>query len=162
MRKYSVWNNMPIAIGVDPIRVVAVYATSSALLGVYLGIVFGVTHIGMRAIRSDEQPDRLARHFDCIRNIANAPRTDAWFGGLNFHVAHHLFPGVPHRRLRRGRDAIVRFGVRHGLAYREETLPRAIVSVTHHLAAIAALRAPITRHTSSSSSERHDDRASIA
>src|SRR5439155_8092425 len=78
----------------------------------------------------------LARQFACTRNIANPRCLDFLFGGLNFHTAHHLFPGVPHDQLRRARDVLRT----SGLPYHEQTLSAAIAAVTRHLAAVAANR----------------------
>jgi fatty acid desaturase len=59
------------------------------------------------------------------------------FGGLDHHVAHHLFPTVPHVLLHRSRPVLRAFAARHALRYREETFGRAVVSVTRHLAAVS-------------------------
>jgi fatty acid desaturase len=136
---YIVWLVVP-AFAVSPAAALATYAIASAALGVHLAVVFGVNHIGMRALAPGERVDPLARHFACTRNIASPPSLDFLFGGLNLHSAHHLFPGVPHRQLRRGHAALRAFCAKRGLPYHELTLSAAVVAVTRHLAAVAASR----------------------
>ena len=61
-----------------------------------------------------------------------------WFhGGLQFQLAHHLFPRMPRHNLRRARDRIVQFCDQHGLQYNIKTFTQGNMHVLTHLKKIA-------------------------
>ena len=54
-------------------------------------------------------------------------------GGLNSHVAHHLFPRVSHAHYRQISEAIARLATQHGVDYHCTDLPGMIAGHFRHL-----------------------------
>jgi len=61
-----------------------------------------------------------------------------FFGGINNHIEHHLFPSVPTARLRTARTITRAFCRRHGVPYREMSWRAAAREVTQHFRAMSA------------------------
>ena len=73
------------------------------MLGPHIGLAIGAfyhrtEHIAMMHNSTDQ---RL-----CTRGVRVSPITKFFYGGLDEHVEHHLFPGVPSRNLTRLRNAL--------------------------------------------------------
>ena len=80
----------------------------------------------------------LEQQVTTSRNIANPPLLDFFYGGLNSQIEHHLFPRVAHNRYRQMRPIVRGFCEERGIAYREDTLYRALASVGNHLGDMTA------------------------
>ena len=93
-------------------------AVHHAAMGVYLGLVFAPNHIGM-PVRETEPPSYLRGQLEASRNVRPGPFVDFVFGGLNYQIEHHLFPGMPRVHLARARPIVQRFCEEHALPYRE-------------------------------------------
>ncbi|MCH9710289.1 MAG: fatty acid desaturase [Actinomycetia bacterium] len=91
----------------------------------------------------DETPDQYyARQFRATRNFVRSPRIDdflerilteevpfenrpdfrIFYGGLDTHIEHHMFPDLPPNRQRQIAPAVRRIAARHGLPYHETPL----------------------------------------
>ena len=122
---------LPLLVGVDAGRVALIYGVSSCFLGLRLATVFTVNHVGM--------PERIpgATHLEhqlaTSRNIDNSSWMDWYFGGLNFQIEHHLFPGCPRRRLRRARTRVRPTLIGEKLHYHETSWSVAVADVTRHV-----------------------------
>lgn len=66
-----------------------------AATGMYLGLVFAPNHKGMLITEHDNDMDFLHRQVLTARNVYANPFVDAWYGGLNYQIEHHLFPSMP-------------------------------------------------------------------
>jgi fatty acid desaturase len=107
------------------------------LLGPYLAAIFWVNHVGMPLIGKPESFSFFEHQYVTSRTIVNPPAWNWLFGGLNFQIEHHLFPGVPSHRLPAA-QAIVRahFG-RNRIEYHGVSWSSAVGSISRHLHRIA-------------------------
>lgn len=108
------------------------------LVGPYLGTLFLVNHIGTRVIEPDEPISFFMQELSTTRNLGTSRLHDVFFGGLNHHIEHHLFPSIPTARLRAARPITRAFCRRHGLVYQEMSWLAAARDVTRHFKAMSA------------------------
>jgi fatty acid desaturase len=116
------------------------YALMTAVVGVYLGVIFPVSHVGaasLPAARADTC-SFLEQQLLTTRNVTSTPARDALFMGLNSQIEHHLFPWMPSMRLAAARPVVRRFCQERGLPYEERGHVEATLLVMRHLAALAA------------------------
>lgn len=114
------------------------YALMNLLVGAYLGTIFLVNHIGTRVIEPDESPSFFLHELSVTRNLGASRLHDFFFGGLNNHIEHHLFPSMPTARLRSARRITREFCRRHGLVYNEMSWFAAVREVARHFKAMSA------------------------
>ena len=135
---YAIWIVLPAALaGPGWGRALAVYAVTSAVMGLYLAILFWVNHVGMSALQAGHGLSFLEQQVIGTRNIRNPAALDWLFGGLNFQIEHHLVPDCPGQRLRELQAIARPLCVGVGLPYQEETVGRALASITRHVHRIA-------------------------
>lgn len=114
------------------------YALVTLLIGPYLGTIFLVNHIGTRVIEPGESLSFFEQEIAVTRNLGSSPLQDLFFGGLNNHIEHHLFPSMPTARLRNARPIVRNFCSRHGIAYQEMSWFAAAREVTRHFREMSA------------------------
>lgn len=114
------------------------YALMTLLIGPYLGIIFLVNHIGTHVVEPGEQVSYFLHEISVTRNLGQTRLHDFFFGGLNNHIEHHLFPSMPTAHLRRARAITRDFCRRHGIEYREMSWLSAARAVTAHFRYISA------------------------
>lgn len=90
-----------------------------ALTGLYLGSIFAPNHKGMLVLENENNMDFLHRQVLTSRNIYAHPWTDFWYGGLNYQIEHHLFPGMPRNKLKQAQVLIRSFCQTHAISYHE-------------------------------------------
>lgn len=114
------------------------YALVTLLIGPYLGTIFLVNHIGTRVIEPRESLSFFEQEIAVTRNLGSSRLQDLFFGGLNNHIEHHLFPSMPTARLRDARPIIRNFCRMHGIAYQEMSWFAAAREVTRHFREMSA------------------------
>ena len=114
------------------------YALMTLLIGPYLGTIFLVNHIGNRVIEPGEAISFFMQEISVTRNLGTSRLSDFFFGGLNNHIEHHLFPSMPTARLRAARRITRAFCQRHGIVYQEMPWLAAAREVTRHFRAMSA------------------------
>jgi len=95
------------------------YLLMTWLIGPYLGTIFLVNHIGMHVIEPGEDSSRFERRLESTCNLGDSRLANIFFGGLNHHIEHHLFPTIPSARLGVARPIVRKFCRQHGLSYCE-------------------------------------------
>lgn len=113
------------------------YLLMTWFIGPYLGIVFLLNHIGTHVFQPNDDIPRFMRQLICTRNLGDSVVEDIFYGGLNNHIEHHLFPSVPSFRLRRARKIVRSYCHQHGLIYREMSWYKAAGEVFSYLDLIA-------------------------
>jgi fatty acid desaturase len=137
---YAGWLALPgLAFGTGSLRSAAVYLTCSAVMGMYLAVLFWVNHVGMPAFSPQHGLTSLEQQVLGTRNVRHSRSLDLVFGGLGFQIEHHLMPGVPSAHLRQLQAIARPRCLALGLPYHEETPGQALASVTRHVSRIARL-----------------------
>jgi fatty acid desaturase len=114
------------------------YLALSCISSLMTASVFIPNHIGMRRLAPADKLSYLEQQITTSRNITNPRVLDFYYGGLNSQIEHHLFPRIAHNRYRAMRPFVREFCARHGLAYNEASLYRALASVGNHLGDMTA------------------------
>ncbi len=109
------------------------YVLMTWFIGPYLGAVFLVNHIGTHVVDPDEKMPGFIQKLITPRNLGNSRIEDVFFGGMNNHIEHHLFPSIPTVKLGKARSILKAFCTQHGLGYREMSWNRAIGEVFTYL-----------------------------
>jgi len=81
----------------------------------------------------------LRRQIETTRNVRTWRIFDFYYSGLNYHIAHHLFPNVPHWRYRSLHQLITRFCVEKKIRYTEESFFEAVRNVFRSLRYLGSL-----------------------
>jgi fatty acid desaturase len=113
-----------------------VVGVSQVLASVYLASVVAPNHIGMPMWQAGSRPDFMERQIRSSRNVRPSPCVDFIFGGLNYQIEHHLFPGMPRAHLSKARVLVKRFCAEHRIPYAESELIaiyRAILTELPHI-----------------------------
>ena len=108
-------------------------ATQLAVFGLYMGMSFAPNHKGMPQIPREMRVDFLRRQVLTSRNIRGGPMMDAFMGGLNYQVEHHLFPNMPRPSLARAAQMVREYCGEHSITYTETSLWRSYGSVVSYL-----------------------------
>lgn len=109
-----------------------------AVFGVYMGASFAPNHKGMPLIPEGSRIDFLSRQVLTSRNITGRTRfgnraINAFMGGLNYQVEHHLFPSMPRPNLARASEIVRGYCATHKIPYTEATLPQSYGIVINYL-----------------------------
>jgi fatty acid desaturase len=117
----------------SPAKAVCFLLVNQLLFGLYIGSVFAPNHKGMPIERPGDNWDWLTRQVRTSRNIRSSYLTDFLFGGLNYQIEHHLFPGLARPNLRRARIITMQFCQEQGITYHEVSCYRSYAEVIAHL-----------------------------
>ena len=132
-----IWFGIPLFI-IGPIDTIINYGIMTWFIGPYLGSVFLVNHIGTQTIESQEPTSHFFQQVETTRNIGGSRLCNFYFGGVNNHIEHHLFPNIPAQKLPLARVITREFCSRHGVPYREMSWWHGVTEVFHYFRDIAA------------------------
>ena len=113
------------------------YGLMTWFIGPYLGTIFLVNHIGMHVVEPGEDSPRFTRRLQSTRNLGDSRVANIFFGGLNNHIEHHLFPMISSARLPAARPIVRDFCRQHGLSYCETSWFDAARRVSRYLRQIS-------------------------
>ncbi|GHB39527.1 delta fatty acid desaturase [Streptomyces viridiviolaceus] len=106
----------------SPGKALAFIAVHQGLFGIYLGSVFAPNHKGMPMIEEGTRLDFLRRQVLTSRNVRGGVLIDAFMGGLNYQIEHHLFPSMPTPALGRAQEITERYCAELGIPYHQTGL----------------------------------------
>ena len=121
-----------------------------SLFGLYTASVFAANHKGMLMLDEDSQMDFLRHQVLTARNIKPHPFTDFCYGGLNYQIEHHLFPGMPRNKLREAHSIVKSFCHAHSISYHTSGILQCQQEILQHLHRVSSV---LRRKSSSSHSE---------
>jgi fatty acid desaturase len=127
--------------GATPAALAFVVA-NQALAGLYTGAVFAPNHKGMELFERDTKASFLERQVLSARNVRPGRITDFLYGGLNYQIEHHLFPGLPRHHLPAAHGIVRQFCEERRLSYRETGI---VQSYREILAYLHQVSAPLRR-----------------
>ncbi|MFJ5263272.1 fatty acid desaturase family protein [Streptomyces sp. NPDC088387] len=120
----------------SPGRALAFIAVHQGLFGIYLGSVFAPNHKGMPMIEEGSQLDFLRRQVITSRNVRGGAVVDAFMGGLNYQIEHHLFPSMPTPALGRAQVITERYCAELGIPYHQTGLLASHREALRHLRSV--------------------------
>ncbi|MFI0040354.1 fatty acid desaturase family protein [Streptomyces mutabilis] len=118
----------------SPGKALAFIAVHQGLFGIYLGSVFAPNHKGMPMIEEGTRLDFLRRQVLTSRNVRGGFLVDAFMGGLNYQIEHHLFPSMPTPALGEAQVITERYCAELGIPYHQTGL------LTSHREALRHMR----------------------
>ena len=95
------------------------YVLMTWFIGFYCGYTFLVNHVGTRVIGPEENIRSFTQRVAVTRNLGDSRFNDIFFGGINNHIEHHLFPTISSFKLRQARVITRKFCKQHSVPYRE-------------------------------------------
>lgn len=104
-----------------------------AVYGVYMGASFAPNHKGMEIIGRETTLDFFRRQVVTSRNIRGGKIMDAFMGGLNLQIEHHLFPSMPRPHLARARKLVRQHSIDNNVPYTETGLIQSYAIVIRYL-----------------------------
>lgn len=135
---YLLWLVVPaVLLGAEPGHVLGQYLLYSTFLSLYITVLFSANHLGLGVIDPERRPSYLRQQLEHSRNIRLPRALDFLFGGLHFHIEHHLFPRVPGHALRRGSRVVASFCRERGLRYPSQSYWQAVAEIHAQLSAAA-------------------------
>ncbi|MFJ3309376.1 fatty acid desaturase family protein [Streptomyces sp. NPDC086549] len=117
----------------SPGKAVAFVAVHMALFGIYLGSVFAPNHKGMQMVTDGQELDFLRRQVLTSRNVRGGMFVDAFMGGLNYQIEHHLFPSMPTTALRQAQRITEQYCAELGIPYHQTGLVASHREALRHL-----------------------------
>ncbi len=90
-----------------------------AVFGLYLGAVFAPNHKGMLITDDEMELDFLREQVLTARNVRPNIVTDYLYGGLNYQIEHHLFPGLARSNLGQVQAITAEFCADRSIPYHE-------------------------------------------
>lgn len=106
--------------------------------GFHLGMTFAPNHKGMPVVEAGHQMDFLYVQCLTTRNVVPSAFNDYMYGGLNYQVEHHLFPGMPRNKLGEARLIVKAFCEERGLPYYETGLIESYRQILEHFSNVGA------------------------
>ncbi|WP_435863062.1 fatty acid desaturase family protein [Streptomyces massasporeus] len=127
----------------SPAKALLFLAVHQGLFGIYLGSVFAPNHKGMPMIEEGTRLDFLRRQVLTSRNVRGGALVDAFMGGLNYQIEHHLFPSMPTPALSKAQVITERYCAELGIPYHRTGLIASHREALRHLRSVGEpLRAP--------------------
>jgi fatty acid desaturase len=114
------------------------FAVHFLVMGLHLGLIFAPNHKGMPLVASDHQMDFLTVQAYTTRNVKPHPVVDYLYGGLNYQVEHHLFPGMSRNKLGEARTIVKAFCQERGIPYHETGVLQSYREILRYMHQVAA------------------------
>ncbi|GGQ42711.1 fatty acid desaturase family protein [Streptomyces mutabilis] len=120
----------------SPGKALAFIAVHQGLFGIYLGSVFAPNHKGMPMIEEGTRLDFLRRQVLTSRNVRGGVLVDAFMGGLNYQIEHHLFPSMPTPALGEAQVITERYCAELGVPYHQTGLSASHREALRHMRSV--------------------------
>jgi len=108
-------------------------AINQCMLGFILGSAFAPNHKGMPMLAKGTQIDFLRKQVLTARNIRASWFADFWYGGLNYQIEHHLFPGMPRNKLGQAQSIIKDYCAECSISFAETSIIGSYAAILHVL-----------------------------
>jgi len=119
-------------------RSLIVFVIAKAVFGLVISVQIGISHWISPVVHFHPDPKNWFRHQLATTIDIDCYSINDWFhGGLQFQVAHHLFPALPRCYLRRARVLIKKVLKKHNVKYPEMSFYDMLVTMWNHFAAVA-------------------------
>jgi len=119
-------------------RSVLVFVVTHAVCGILLSVQIGISHWISPIVHFHPDRKNWFLHQLATTIDIDCYKINDWFhGGLQFQVAHHLFPAMPRCYLRKTRARIKEVLKKHDVKYPEMTFYEMLVKMWRHFADVA-------------------------
>ncbi len=105
--------------------------------GLHLGMTFAPNHKGMPIVDANHQLDFVYVQAATTRNVLPGPLVDYLYGGLNYQIEHHLFPGMPRINLGAARRITKAYLQGRDIPYYETGVIRSYVEILRYMRGVA-------------------------
>jgi len=109
------------------------YLLFTIITSLYFLLLFLPNHAGLEYVKDEQEYPSWKDQIQNSRNIRLRKIFDHFYCGLNFHIEHHLFPGVGVNNLRKGSKIMKEFCDEQGITYTEVGLFDGIKAVLGNL-----------------------------
>ena len=113
-------------------------AVNHLLMGLYISSTFAPNHKGMLMLDGNSKLDFLRKQVLTARNVKPNPLNDYLYGGLNYQIEHHLFPGMPRSCLKQAREIVRPFCAQRSIEYYETGIVRSQTEILQFLHQVSA------------------------
>ena len=128
---------------IGPWEALLFFVIHQGLFGLYIGMVMAPNHTDMPILENDSGLDYVQRQVLTARNINSHPLLEFVYGGLNFHIEHHLFPTMSRNKLRAASAVVQEYCHLRDISYSETGTVRAFIELFRNLHIVGApLRLP--------------------
>ena len=132
----------------SPGRAAAFLRVQLAVTGLYLGVSFAASHIGMPVLPRDSRVDFFRRQVLTCRNVRGGALASFAMGGLNYQIEHHLLPSMARPNLAKARTMVQQFCAERDVDYHQVSIGRAwriVVGYLNHVGLAArTFQCPVT------------------
>lgn len=141
---FVMWLVVP-ALFIGPATALLNYLLLTWFTGPCLSASFIWNHVGTASFESSRDGAYMAQRVLGSRNLKASPVYSLFFGGLNFHIEHHLAPHVPPARLAAVRPLLDAVLAKQGMVVKPQTFVQAMREVFAHVHAVGeSLAVPAT------------------
>ena len=134
----TLWVVIP-SLLIGPAAALFNYGLITLLMGLYMGAILIVPHVGTGTQTADERISFFERQVRYSRNYNSSLIGTLLCGGLNLQIEHHLLPAVPCVRLPRAQKVFIDYCREHDLPYVQMSYWQAWRTVFAHLRRMAAI-----------------------
>lgn len=113
-------------------------AVNQFVIGLYIGSTFAPNHKGMLVLDGKAPLDFLRKQVLTSRNVKSSRLNDYLYGGLNYQIEHHLFPGMPRNRLKEAQRIVMPFCRDHSISYYETGIIHSQKEILQFLSHVSA------------------------
>ena len=92
-----------------PLHALLFIIVHQVLYGMYMATIVTHNHIGMPLMPGGSKLDFLRREIITTRDLKTRRLTNFWWGGVNYHIEHHLFRTMPRCNLKRAQGIVKSF-----------------------------------------------------
>lgn len=105
------------------------------LVSVWMGLVFSMNHLGRDMISIEEFniSTRMTHQLRTTRSLYYTKFIQWFYGGLNAHIEHHLFPTVSRFNIHKVQNIVREFCNKNGIAYHEVSMLEAYKEIMESL-----------------------------
>ena len=102
-----------------PAHAIIFIVVHQGLYGVFMATVFAHNHIGMPLMPDKSKLTWMHREVVTSRDLKSSRLTSFWWGGVDYHIEHHLFTTIPRCRLRQAQGITKSFCEAHSIPYHQ-------------------------------------------
>lgn len=115
---------LPIFYYMSLVDAIIVFITLFSLLSLWMGLGFSMNHFGCETftVKESESMDVMSLRMRTTRSLKPGIFTQWFYGGLNAHIEHHLFPSASRFKMLELQKFVKEYSKKYNLEYHEDTI----------------------------------------